>query len=129
MKYIILLFLIAGCTGNQYPVPDTGHKPYTLIAHDTIFEVYRFCGADTVSYGPLVNGKKGRLGACAFVDSSGCTIHMQKGAERLYLAHEQAHCDGTYNHDAIPFTQLWAHVTGNRSLIDGRVYIRGKLAE
>jgi hypothetical protein len=116
-----------------YPTPEDGHKPFNLVFYATQSEVHAACGSDKVNYGPMVKDTAGRmvrrgLGACAFTDHSGCTIHMKDDAGRVHLSHEMAHCDGTYNHGGIPFKQLWAHMTGNRKLIDGQVHLYGKPA-
>lgn len=101
-----------------YPVPEDGHKPFNLVLHEDLASVHEACGAERVSYGPMHKDRDGRMvrgkiGACSFADSSGCTIHMTEDGGRLHLKHEQAHCDGTYDHDGVTFGELWARISGN----------------
>jgi hypothetical protein len=88
-----------------------------------------------VDYGPVMrtnnsftDGKRPWAAACHVTAGDISFIVLPAGAPELYRCHELAHSDGTYNHEGVPFKQLWAHITGNRRLIDGKVYLYGKLA-
>ena len=114
--------------GGVYSVPEGGHKDFSLVLTD-VDGIRKACGR--VDYGPIQrnaflsseNGKRPYASAC----NIGNVIYLPNdGGAFMSMCHEMAHNNGAYNHGGIPFRQLWAHVTGNRELIDGRVYLYGK---